>query len=262
MFALAHGQGAILVALGVGAGFLLPKVGKWMDSVKHLFGALLIAVAIYLLGYLPQVPVLFLWAAFFIIGGVYLGATQSLPEAASGWRYLWKGVGTFLLIWGVLALLGGFAGHRDFLHPLPLSSLSTGMMPAASAPGMATTEGHLFERVSRLNDLENRLMAAKTAGKPVILDYYADWCTDCLRMEKATFADPRVREELRRRFVLLQADVTDPNHPEGKAIKQRFGVYGPPAMLFFAADGQERRELRTYGFRSVDEFTTLLRKIP
>ena len=262
MFALAHGQGAILVALGVGAGFLLPRVGKWMDSVKHLFGALLIAVAIYLLGYLPQVPVLFLWAAFFIICGVYLGATQSLPEAASGWRYLWKGVGTFLLIWGVLALLGGFAGNRDFLHPLPLSSLSTGMMPAAGGPGAAAAEGHLFERVSSLNDLENRLTAARTIGKPVILDYYADWCTDCLRMEKATFADPRVREELRRRFVLLQADVTDPNHPEGKAIKQRFGVYGPPAMLFFSANGQERRELRTYGFRNVDEFSALLRQIP
>jgi len=218
-------------------------------------------VAIYLLGYLPQVPVLFLWATFFIIGGVYLGATQSLPEGASGWRYLWKGVGTFLLIWGVLALLGGFAGHRDFLHPLPLSTLSTGMMPTAGGPGAATTEGHLFERVSSLNDLENRLAAAKTAGKPVILDYYADWCTDCLRMEKATFADARVREQLRNRFVLLQTDVTDPNNPEGKAIKSRFGVYGPPAILFFAANGEEHRELRTYGFRNVDEFLVLLRKI-
>ncbi len=261
MFALAHGQGAILVALGVGAGFLLPRAGKWMDSVKHLFGALLIAVAIYLLGYLPQVPVLFLWAIFFIIGGVYLGATQSLPEGAGGWRYLWKGVGTFLLIWGVLALLGGFAGQRDFLHPLPLSSMSSGMVPAVGSTGPAAQE-HLFERVTSFNDLEKRLAAAKAAGKPVILDYYADWCTDCLRMEKATFADPRVREELRRRFVLLQADVTDPNNADGKAIKQRFGVYGPPAVLFFSADGQERRELRTYGFRSVDEFTTLLRQIP
>ena len=261
MFALAHGQGAILIALGVGAGFLLPKVGQWMDNVKHLFGALLIAVAIYLLGYLPQVPVLFLWAAFFIISAVYLGATQSLPEGASGWRTLWKGVGTFFLIWGVLALLGGFAGNRDFLHPLPLSSLSTGMMPGTSGPRAATMEGHLFERVSSLNDLENRLTAAKTAGKPVILDYYADWCTDCLRMEKAPFADPRARAELRRRFVLLQADVTDPNNPEGKAIKQHFGVYGPPAMLFFSADGQERRELRTYGFRNVDEFIALLRQV-
>jgi thiol:disulfide interchange protein DsbD len=260
MFSLAHGQGAILVALGVGASFLLPKVGKWMDSVKHLFGALLIAVAIYLLGYLPQVPVLFLWAALLIVSAVYLGATQSLPEGAGGWRYLWKGLGTVLLIWGGLALLGGFAGHRDILNPLPLSSVVSGAMPVDGGARPVTAE-RLFDRVASLSDLENRLAAAKAAGKPVILDYYADWCTDCLRMEKATFADARVREQLHNRFVLLQADVTDPNNPEGKAIKSRFGVYGPPAMLFFAANGEEHRVLRTYGFRNVDDFLVLLRKI-
>jgi thiol:disulfide interchange protein DsbD len=256
MFALAHGQGVILIALGIGAGFLLPKVGKWMDRVKHLFGVLLIAVAIYLLGYLPEVPVLFLWSALFIISAVYLGAVQSLPQNASGWRYLWKGVGLFLLIWGVLALVGGFAGSRDIFSPLPLSALSsnTGMT-------LPSQEGRLFERVSTVRTLEDRLTAAKAARKPVILDYYADWCTDCLRMENSTFADPGVRAELRNRFVLLQADVTDPNDPEGKAIKRRFGVYGPPAMLFFAPDGAERRDLRTYGFRNVDEFLNLLRKI-
>ena len=260
MFSLAHGQGAILVAIGIGAAFLLPKLGKWMDSVKHLFGALLIAVAIYLLGYLPQVPVLFLWAALLIISAVFLGATQSLPEGASGWRTLWKGIGTFFLIWGVLALLGGFSGNRDILNPLPLSSLSAGVTPGIGGAGSAAEE-HLFERVSTLSTLENRLASAKAAGKPVILDYYADWCTDCVRMEKSTFADPRVRQELRNRFVLLQADVTDPKNADGKAIKSRFGVYGPPAMLFFAADGEERRDLRAYGFRNSEEFLALLRKI-
>jgi len=173
---------------------------------------------------------------------------------------LWKGLGTVLLIWGGLALLGGFAGHRDILDPLPLSSVVSGAMPGAGGARPVTAE-RLFDRVGSLSDLENRLAAAKTAGKPVILDYYADWCTDCLRMEKATFADARVREQLRNRFVLLQTDVTDPNNPEGKAIKSRFGVYGPPAILFFAANGEEQRELRTYGFRNVDEFLVLLRKI-
>ena len=260
MFSLAHGQGAILIAIGVGAGFLLPKAGKWMDNVKYLFGALLLAVAIHLLGFLPQVPVLLLWAALLIVSAVYLGATQNLPADANGWRYLWKGVGTLLLIWGVLALLGGLAGNRDILNPLPWTSLSAST-PVMGAPDTTKAEEHLFERVATLQALEDRLAAAKTAGKPVILDYYADWCTDCLRMEKATFADARVRQKLRDRFVLLQADVTDPNAAEGKAIKQRFGVYGPPAMLFFSTQGEELRDLRTYGFRSADEFLALLRKI-
>jgi thiol:disulfide interchange protein DsbD len=260
MFTLAHGQGAILVALGIGTSFLLPRVGKWMDNVKHLFGGLLIAVAIYLLGYLPQVPVLFLWAALLIISAVYLGATQSLPDGASGWRFLWKGIGTFFLIWGVLALLGGFTGNRDILNPLPPSSLALGIRPGTGSAAPAAA-GAGFERVRTLPDLENRLTAAKAAGKPAVLDFYASWCVDCRRLEQATFADPRVREEMGSRFVLLQADVTDPNDREGKSIKGHFGVYGPPAMLFFGANGEERRELRTYGFRDADEFVALLHKL-
>ncbi|BAV34986.1 thiol:disulfide interchange protein [Sulfuricaulis limicola] len=259
MFALAHGQGAILVALGIGAGFLLPRAGKWMDSVKHLFGALLIAVAIYLLGYLPQVPVLFLWAAYFIIGGVYLGATQSLPEGASGWRYLIKGAGTFLLIWGVLALLGGFTGQRDFLHPLPLSSMSTSVAPGPSATS-STTEGPLFERIRSLNDLDKRMADARTAGKPVIIDYYADWCTDCLRMEKATFADPRVRQALAG-FARLQPDVTNTGDGEVEAMKKRFRVYGPPALVLVNSKGEPASGGPIYGFHDADELLSLIGKL-
>jgi thiol:disulfide interchange protein DsbD len=115
--------------------------------------------------------------------------------------------------------------------------------------------------VKSLQELNGRLAQAKTSGKPVILDYYADWCTDCLRMEKSTFRDPRVRDRMKNRFVLLQADVTDPNDAEVKAMKKRFDVFGPPAMLFFSADGSERRELRAYGFRTVDDFLAMMGKV-
>ena len=258
MFAMALGMGVILIAIGVGAGFLLPKAGVWMEKVKHVFGVMLLGVAIYLLGILPQVPVLLLWAMLFIVSGVYLGATQSLPAGASGWQYLWKGFGTVLLIWGVLALLGGFAGNRDIMNPLPVTALGG----AGAAPsGTAAAGEHLFERVQTLRELDSRLAAAKAAGKPAMIDYYADWCTDCLRMEKATFAMPGVRAEMTGRFVLLQADVTDPNDAEVKAMKQRFGVFGPPAMLFFDSNGVERRDLRAYGFRGPDEFLAMLRQV-
>lgn len=260
MFALAHGQGVILVAMGVGAGYLLPKAGLWMDRVKYVFGVLLLAVAIYLLGYLPQVPVLFLWAALFIVTAVYLGATQTLPKDAGGWQYLIKGLGTLLLVWGVAALVGGFAGNRDILSPIALPQAGADRVSARADSGPAATES-LFEPVKSLQELEGRLAEAKAAGKPAILDYYATWCTDCVRMEKSTFRDARVRQALKEKFVTLQADVTDPNHPESKAIKRRFTVYGPPAMLFFAADGTERRELRTYGYKSADAFLALIGKL-
>jgi len=256
MFSMALGMGVILIAIGVGAGFLLPKAGPWMKKVKDVFGVLLLAVAIYLLGVIPQVPVLLLWATLLIVVGVYLGATQSLPAGAGGWSYLWKGLGTVTLIWGALALLGGFAGHRDIMNPLPLPSFGGGVTAAGPAPSE-----HLFTRVRTLAELETRLAAAKNAGKPAMLDYYADWCTDCLRMEKGTFAQPAVRAEMQGRFVLLQADVTDPNDPEVKAMKSRFGVFGPPAMLFFGSDGTERRDLRAYGFRGPDEFLAMLHQV-
>jgi thiol:disulfide interchange protein DsbD len=256
MFAMALGMGVILIAIGVGAGFLLPKAGTWMNQVKHVFGVLLIGLAIYLLGFIPQVPVLLLWAALLIIVGVYLGATQSLPSGASGWQVLWKGLGTVSLIWGVVALLGGFTGNRDIMSPLPINLSSAGV-GIAGAPA----DEHIFERVKSMQELDGRLAQAKAVGKPVILDYYADWCTDCLRMEKSTFRDPRVREQMKSRFVLLQADVTDPNSAEVKALKKRFDVFGPPAMLFFGADGAERRELRAYGFRTVDDFLAMMGKV-
>lgn len=260
MFALAHGQGMILIAIGIGAGFLLPRFGKWMDSVKHLFGVLLLAVAIYLLSFLPQVPVLFLWAALLIVSAVYLGATQGLPADASGWRYLWKGVGTLLLVWGVAALLGGFAGNRDILHPLPLPGPGVvASAPISTGETQAAASEHLFDRVRTLREVEDRLAAAKASGKPVVLDYYADWCTDCVRMEKSTLADPRVREALKS-FVLIQADVTKTDDTS-RAVKKKFSVYGPPAMLFFAPNGEEREALRAYGYRTADEFLGILKKL-
>ena len=82
--------------------------------------------AIYLLTPLQDVPLLLVWGTFFVVVGVYMGATQAVPEGASKWRYLWKGIGTVLLVWGALSLLGGMQGNRDVLQPIDLSSISLG----------------------------------------------------------------------------------------------------------------------------------------
>jgi len=260
MFAMAHGQGIILVAVGVGAGFLLPKAGAWMDRVKYVFGVMLIGVAIYLLGTLPEVPVLILWSVLLIVTAVFLSATQSLPKEASGWQYLWKGLGTFLLLWGILALFGGLIGERDILKPVPLQNLTglTAGSPATAAT-MAAPAGELFQRYTQLNEVEDALARAKRAGKPALVDFYATWCTDCVRMEKTTFADHRVRVVLSN-YVLIKADVTD-NNDASTAIKQKFGVFGPPALLLFGANGEERQDLRFYGYRNAEEFLALLGKV-
>jgi len=258
MFSMALGMGVVLIAIGVGAGFLLPKAGTWMEKVKHVFGTMLLAVAIYLLGVLPEVPVLLLWAVLLIVSSVYLGATQGLPAGASGWRYLWKGLGTLLLIWGVLALIGGFAGERDILKPLPSTGFATLSGQGSTTQAVAAGEAH-FARITTLAALKAKLAEAHAQSKPAILDYYASWCTDCVRMEKTTLSEPRVRAALAR-FVLIQADVTE-NNADAKAVKQAYGILGPPAMLFFGQDGQELDGLRFYGYRPPDEFLDLLNKI-
>ena len=122
MTSMALGMGVILIAIGFGLALALPKAGTWMDRLKQGFGVVLLGVAIYILGSIPEIPVLILWALLLIIAGVYLGATQELKANASGWSYFWKGSGLVMLIWGILALIGGVMGNRNILQPL--SSLS------------------------------------------------------------------------------------------------------------------------------------------
>jgi thiol:disulfide interchange protein DsbD len=262
MFAMAMGMGVILVMVGIGAGAILPRAGTWMDAVKHVFGVLLLAVAIYLLGVLPQVPVLFLWAALFIITGIYMGATQPIPEGSSGWSYFNKGLGTLLLIWGVLALIGGMYGNRDIVKPLPDYGARADM-PAGIAPaGAATAVGKVeFTKVTSLAELEQTLSQARQANKPVMIDFYATWCTDCLRMEKDTFVNADVSQRLNTDFVAIKVDVTDPNNADSKELKKHFGVFGPPAVLFFDASGKARKELNFYGYRKSADFLAILNKV-
>lgn len=261
MSSMALGMGVVLVGIGFGAGFLVPKAGVWMDRVKYFFGVMLLGVAIYLLGVLPQVPVLFLWAALFIVTSMYLGATEPLPEGANGWRHFFKGLGLVLLVWGVFALVGAFSGNRDILRPVSLSALVSSTQPGTASSARPAEGVHVFERIASLAELDAKLASARRQGKSVILDYFATWCTDCVRMEKTTFVDPEVLRVLSKRFIALQVDVTDPNNPQTKAVKKRYGVFGPPAILFFDANGNERKDLNFYGYKSPAKFLKVLNAV-
>ena len=122
------------------------------------------------------------------------------------------------------------------------------------------THGVVFAQVSGLKELDQHLASAQVDDKPVLLDYYADWCTDCVRMKKTTFLDARVVTALQR-FVVLEADVTDPRLSDSRAVKQRFNVFGPPAILFFDTTGTELKAHRLYGYRTADELLLLIDRI-
>lgn len=245
LFAMALGMGVPLLAVGASAGALLPKAGPWMETVKCFFGMVLLGVAIYLVSpLLPAVVHMLAWAALLIIFAVYLHALDPLPHGAPGYRKLFKGVGVISLLAGVALLIGVLSGSRDVLQPL--AGLRGAAAPAAQPA--------LFRRVSNLPQLEEAIRAA--AGKPVLLDFYADWCVTCKEMEAFTFTDGAVRKRLDE-MVKLQVDVTA-NLDEHKALLKRFGLFGPPGIVFFDRQGNEIKGLRVIGFQLADKFAATL----
>ncbi|RLJ68090.1 protein-disulfide reductase DsbD [Sulfurisoma sediminicola] len=248
LFALALGMGVPLLAVGVFSRSLLPKTGPWMNAVNRFFGVLLLATALWLVS--PVLPAwlnMLGWAALMIVPAIYMHALDPLPANASGWQRLWKGVGVALLIAGGTMLIGLLGGARDPLQPLSFLR-STGANAAVSpAP--------TFQRVKSVTELDERL---KSAGRPVMLDFYADWCVSCKEMEKLTFADPKVAAQMNR-MLLLQADVTA-NNEDDKALLKRFGLFGPPGIIFFDARGGERTELRVVGYQPPEAFLPTLER--
>jgi len=242
LFAMAAGMSVPLLVVGVSAGSLLPRAGRWMESVKRLFGVLLIAVALWMVS--PVIPAwaqMLAWAALFIVSATYLCSLDTLPMDASGWQRLGKGVGLVLLVLGAVQIVGAASGGRDVLRPLER---------LASGPGASETGSLAWRRVESVDELDAALAGAN--GKPVLLDFYADWCVSCKEMDRFTFNDPRIASKLAG-MQLLRADVTA-NNAYDKALLKRFGLFGPPATIFFDSQGREVPGTRVIGFEPANQF--------
>jgi thioredoxin:protein disulfide reductase len=250
LFALSMGMGAPLLAIGTSAGKILPKAGPWMDTVKAVFGVGLLAMGIWLLErVIPGEIALVLWATLLIVTAIYMGALQSLPEGATGWRSLWKGLGLVLLIYGVILMLGAFTGGKDIFRPLAELQKPATLVSAEGTQQAAQME---FIKVNSIADVEREVAAASARNQPVFLDFYADWCVDCVRMERTTFQDPRVIQAMSP-VTLLKADVTA-NTAEHRDLMRAYNLFGPPAMIFFDAAGQELRNRRVVGYLNAERF--------
>jgi thiol:disulfide interchange protein DsbD len=237
LFSMAVGMSVPLILVGISAGTLLPRAGMWMESVKKFFGVLLLAMAWWLVSpVLPAIVQMLGWAVLGLGYGIYLLRQRG--------AWLSKVVGAVFVILGLVQLAGVVSGGRDPLAPL---SHLTG-----------SADRHLkFTRIKSSAELDTIL--ANTGGKTVLLDFYADWCVSCKEMEKLTFVEPAVQQKLANTLI-LQIDVTA-NNLDDKTMLKRFGLFGPPGIIFFNALGQEIPDSRVIGFQDSSKFLQSLQKL-
>jgi len=252
LFSLSMGMGLPLLVFGVSAGKLVPRAGAWMNAVKAVFGVGLLAIAIWMLERIVSgTLIMLLWGALAITCGIYLGALERIETGAPGWKRLWKSLGVVLLVLGILEFIGAAAGGDYWLRPL--AGFKAGMAGAPMA------EHATFHRVKSVEDLELSVSQAGAMGTQTMLDFYADWCVECKRMERNTFPDPGV-QALLDRFQLLQTDVTA-NDAVDQDLMRAFDIIGPPAILFFNRDGVEMKAYRLVGYFDPEEFSSHLQQV-
>lgn len=248
LFALGLGMGLPLIAVGASAGALLPRAGQWMERVKAVFGVIFLAVAVWFVERIvPPGVALMLWAALLIGCAVFLGALTRSERGAPATARVAQAAGLVLLVYGVILIVGASAGADD-----PLSPLSP--LAGRSAVQTETT----FIAIKSSADLDQQLSRAAAAGQAVMLDFYADWCVECKHLERQTFSAEAVQQRLNQ-MVLLRADVTADDAID-RALLQRYGLFGPPAVLFFHS-GTELRSHRLEGFADATTFSTLLDRV-
>jgi thiol:disulfide interchange protein DsbD len=247
LFALSLGMGAPLLLVGASAGKLLPKAGPWMVAVKNGFGFMMLGLAIWMLSrILPGAVTLAMWGVLALMAGVFLGGLTTITTDSSGTEKLGKGFGLIAVLYGAIMLLGSLSGGQNPLQPL--AALSVGGTAASHA------ENELeFQRIKTVEDLDRALADAAGQGKTAMLDFYADWCVSCKEMEAYTFTDAGVQQTLSN-TVLLQADVTA-NDDKDQELLERFGVFGPPTIIFFGNDGQQRNGYEVVGYMKADAFS-------
>jgi thiol:disulfide interchange protein DsbD len=274
LFAMAWGEGLLLLVVGATSGALLPKAGPWMDGIKRLFGILLLGTAWWMLNsVLPDGVLMLGWAFLALWSAVMLGAFGPLAVSGPGvGRYLRKTIGILLALWATILIVGLSAGGRDLFRPLAPFSSSTQLFAGAAgnnAAGSLSGGGTAgqgaaapminkasFTRVNSIAELDNLLA---NTSRPVMLDFYADWCVSCVQMEKFTFTDPGVAQQMSQ-LLLVQADVTK-NTDDDRALLKRFNLFGPPGIVFFNSQGTLLSQARVVGFQNAAAFSAVLDQV-
>ncbi|PHM17577.1 MAG: protein-disulfide reductase [Sulfuricurvum sp. PD_MW2] len=251
LFSLSIGMGIPLLIVGTTSGRFMPKPGMWMDIIKAVFGVMLLGIAIWMIGrVLDENTTLLLWGGLAIFVAINMNALEPLGAHPS-WssRANVKALGFMILLYGVSLLIGGMAGAKNVLHPL-----DPFIAQAQAAP--IKLEHKKFEKITSIEELNAIL--AESKGKKVMVDFYADWCTACKELEEKTFSDESVKTAMDQ-YILVQVDLTA-NDEAARTISSKFGIFGPPAILFFDENGTRKKDADIVGFKEPQEFIKHLGK--
>jgi len=239
LFVLSMGMGMPLLLIGLGAGKFMPRPGGWMDSVSKIFGIVMLAIAIWMLDRIidPSIT-MFLWAALLLGTAIYLKIYKHI---------LAQLITLIIFLLGVVLFIGAISGSTNPL--LPLEKFT-------SAKGVLVQKNEL--KVSYVKNIKELDLAIAASSKPVMLDFYADWCVSCVELEEITFKDPAVIEKLKG-FTLLKADVTA-NNDDDKALQKKYGIVGPPGLVFWNTNNEEVKASKIVGYKNPKDFLEIVNK--
>ncbi|MCR8710873.1 protein-disulfide reductase DsbD [Aliarcobacter butzleri] len=239
LFVMSLGMGVPLLLIGLGAGKFMPKPGGWMESITKIFGIVMLGVAIWLLDRVLNANIImYLWALLLLGNAIYLKIYQHI---------LAQLITVVIFILGVVLFVGAISGATNPLNPLEKFT--------SSKMTQVSDEKLIFKKVKNIQELE---LAIKNSNKPVMLDFWASWCVSCKELEEITFQDEQVINKLQE-FTLLKADVTE-NNDEDKALQKKFGVVGPPALIFWDKDKNEIQASRIIGYKNPKDFLEIVNK--
>jgi thiol:disulfide interchange protein DsbD len=246
LFSMSIGMGLPLILVGMSAGRFMPKPGAWMTMVNAVFGVMMLGVAIWMLERVvdPYITML-LYSMLGISFALYLGAFEN---SAHIFR---RSTGMIIFIYSTLLFIGVMGGTGSMTKPLEFlksSSVASSSVERSSHPK--------FEKVSSVEELDALL--AKHRGKKIMLDFSAEWCAVCKELDKKTFSNEAVKAKMSE-FVLIQADLTQ-NGQKQKDLSKKYGVFGPPVIMFFDANLEVIKSKTIVGFMPADEFLKHLDK--
>ena len=241
LFILSFGMGVPLLLIGLGAGKYMPKPGAWMDSISKVFGLIMLAIAIYMLDrVLDPTIIMYLWSLILIASALYLQMyTHILSRLLT----------TMMLLYGIIVFIGAVTGATNVLKPLEKITLSSTLIQNSNQELKWTY----------IKDIDELYKTIEASSKPVMLDFYADWCISCKELENFTFKDPRVIVELNK-YTLLKADVTE-NNTDDKNLQNKFNIVGPPGLIFWNQNKKEIKSAKIVGYKNADEFLEILKKV-